>query len=894
MPAKKQKLGSRPGKAADISTSSRSVGLDELQWKPVSIPAMALSSDRKGKGSSSSLKARGKGKAADRDGLDEEQSDAFEGEWDPFADLDEGADDFMGLQEVTGVGIRFEGDDKMGKRIGFYQKAERPQESLQGTKKSKAPKVNRKQQNGATQEPIAAKDVDTPQHSSSSESGPDTDTVGNDVASQQQPKAEQIPVEMHESTALEPPSSSQSDLGGQSKEDAAIPQGIFSAFAAELGEDDDFDDAAEIHLADQHFDDRSLPHWPAEVLQNLHPLLKRALVALKFQQPTPVQSRTLPYTTSAVEHPTEHSYLRDVVALAQTGSGKTLAYALPILQKVLASRAPAQTDEDDSDVYTRPLQALVVLPTRELALQVYQVFRQLVTASLDGAATSESGSSAKPWVRVAPVVGGMSEERQWRLLRGRKSKQANGSEDAEIIVATVGRLWELCKSDDYLPSRLHDAQTLVLDEADRLLETGKYQELSSILSLLTSPSRQSMMFSATLDATLQVNLTKSRSKVAKMLKQAKGGSEALMAKLIEQVGFQDPEGAELIDLTQDAKVSESLKEGKVECLETEKDLYLYYLLLRYPGSFLVFLNSIDSVRRLQPLLSNLGINCFGLHGEMDQRARLRSLDGFKKSFSSGGGRNGKKPAPQQTSSASVLLATDVAARGLDIPLVSYVVHFHLPRSADTYIHRSGRTARAGQSGLSLLLLAPGEKGRWTSLRRNMGREGGPDLKDLPVTHGIVGRLKTRVRLAKELDEARHRNRKAKADDDWVKKLADEADIALDDDGDIDPDADYSVRPGSGAKSGKAAAAQQGAIRGLEKQLAHELSQDLVARGVKRKFITQGAGFGGATLGGDLLRDLVSGTGHGTFLGLPQTQANTDLEAAGAKGGAKKTKVAKKA
>lgn len=310
---------------------------------------------------------------------------------------------------------------------------------------------------------------------------------------------------------------------------------------------------------------------------------------------------------------------------------------------------------------------------------------------------------------------------------------------------------------------------------------------------------------------------------------------------------------------------------------TIQDLYLYYLLLRYPGSFLVFLNSIDSVRRLQPLLTNLGIQSFSLHGEMDQRARLRALDGFKKSFgpSSTSGKTNGKQLKAGASSTSVLLATDVAARGLDIPLVSYVVHFHLPRAADTYIHRSGRTARAGQTGLSLILLSPGEKTRWSSLRRNMGRGEEADLKDLPVTHGILGRLKTRLRLAKELDEARHRSRKEKADDDWVTKLAEEAEIALDDDDGIDPDADYAV---SGKKGKAARSAQQGAIRGLEQQLAHELAQDLVARGVKRKFITQGAGLGSSgALGSDLLRDLVSGHGHDTFLGLPKSQAISDLE-----------------
>ena len=161
---------------------------------------------------------------------------------------------------------------------------------------------------------------------------------------------------------------------------------------------------------------------------------------------------------------------------AQTGSGKTLAYALPILQKVLASRTSIYTQDE------RPLQALIVLPTRELALQVNEVFEKLVAASV------AKGDEKARWVRIAPVVGGMSEERQWRLLRGRSTASSTGNKDAEVIIATVGRLWELCRSDDYLPSRLASAETLVLDEADRLLETGKFQELASVLDLLQNPN----------------------------------------------------------------------------------------------------------------------------------------------------------------------------------------------------------------------------------------------------------------------------------------------------------------------------------------------------------------------------------------------------------------------
>lgn len=280
------------------------------------------------------------------------------------------------------------------------------------------------------------------------------------------------------------------------------------------------------------------------------------------------------------------------------------------------------------------------------------------------------------------------------------------------------------------------------------------------------------------------------------------------------------------------------------------------------------MNSIDSVRRLHPLLTNLGISSYPLHGEMDQRSRLRSLDNFKKAI------NTQKTA----ASSRVLLATDVAARGLDIPLVSHVVHFHLPRAADTYIHRSGRTARAGQPGLSLVLLGASEKTRWASLRKSLKREG--DLQDLEVMYGIMTRLKRRLALAKELDELRHRERKERADEDWVRKIAEEADIALDDE-DEDPDADHHVsKRNGGGGSGKSEKANGAAIKYLEAELREELKMDLLVRGVKRKFITQGGGLG---LGNEeALQGLIDGSGHQTFLGMVKSRAEEDLGSKAAK------------
>jgi ATP-dependent RNA helicase DDX24/MAK5 len=134
-----------------------------------------------------------------------------------------------------------------------------------------------------------------------------------------------------------------------------------------------------------------------------------------------------------------------------------------------------------------------------------------------------------------------------------------------------------------------------------------------------------------------------------------------------------------------------------------QDTYLYYFLLRYPGRSLVFLSSIDGIRRLTPLLGLLELETYPLHSQMEQKQRLNSLERFK------------------FTQNSILLATDIAARGLDIPSVDHVIHYQIPRSADAYVHRNGRTARAMRQGFSLIMCAPGERKVLRALLTNLGR-----------------------------------------------------------------------------------------------------------------------------------------------------------------------------
>ena len=139
-----------------------------------------------------------------------------------------------------------------------------------------------------------------------------------------------------------------------------------------------------------------------------------------------------------------------------------------------------------------------------------------------------------------------------------------------------------------------------------------------------------------------------------------------------------------------------------------QDVYLYYFLLRYPGRSLVFLSSIDGIRRLMPLMELLQLKAFPLHSQLEQRQRLKNLDRSVYIFPCHSHRSYRCFRFKSTPN-SILLATDIAARGLDIPAVDHVVHYQIPRSADVYVHRNGRTARAMRSGFSLLMVAPDER-----------------------------------------------------------------------------------------------------------------------------------------------------------------------------------------
>lgn len=170
--------------------------------------------------------------------------------------------------------------------------------------------------------------------------------------------------------------------------------------------------------------------------------------------------------------------------------------------------------------------------------------------------------------------------------------------------------------------------------------------------------------------------------------------------LIEAFGLTDPK---VVDISSSTGTAKTLTESRILSQTDQKDIYLYYFLQKHPGRTIVFCNSIECVKRLVSLLSYLNCNPYGLHGNMVQKQRLKNIDRFK------------------SNPLGLLVATDVAARGLDIPLVQHVIHYQVPRTTENYVHRSGRTARANNEGIAVLMMDPSEVKYYTKLYQDLGR-----------------------------------------------------------------------------------------------------------------------------------------------------------------------------
>ena len=564
-----------------------------------------------------------------------------------------------------------------------------------------------------------------------------------------------------------------------------------------------------------------------------------SLAKLGFTDPTPIQKTSIPEILNG----------HDVVGKASTGSGKTLAFGIPILEHFLSTINNQDQGHQVKDSHRqRPPLAMILSPTRELAHQLATHLTDLCSIP----------STASP--RVMTVTGGLSLQKQQRLLA-----------NADIIIGTPGRLWEIIRENNEVCKWLGKIKFLVVDEADRLLSEGHFKEVEEILESLDRPDRiieeaqennsgeeetsgdpqdraqrQTLVFSATFQKELQQKLTgKSKTSGGELL-----SKQESMDYLLKKLNFRE-EKPKFIDVNPVSQMASGLREGIVECAGLEKDLYLYAVLMHHPNTrTLIFTNSISSVRRLTPFLQNLNIPAHALHSQMPQKARLRSIERFSSTSSPG----------------SILVATDVAARGLDIPSVQLIIHYHVPRAADMYVHRSGRTARATKTGSSIILCAPEEvQGVRRLVAKVHARSTGTEtdktnrffMRTIDLDRRIVARLKPRVTLSKKISDSSLAKEKRGHEDNWLRTAAEDLGVEYDSE-------DFAAQEGSKKGRGSGRKKSENEARALSKSELGALKGEL--KGLLRQRVNVGVSESYLSAGGldvdELLRDGV----NGDFLG----------------------------
>ncbi|MBL8214875.1 MAG: DEAD/DEAH box helicase [Bryobacterales bacterium] len=370
---------------------------------------------------------------------------------------------------------------------------------------------------------------------------------------------------------------------------------------------------------------------------NLCPALRKNLDKNGFVKPTPVQAQAIPPLMED----------RDVVATAQTGTGKTLAFSIPLLEKLAA--LPRE----------KTVRVLILTPTRELAIQIDEAFRELAEGM---------------HIRTAVVVGGMREGNQLKDIK----------DGAEVVIATPGRL---C---DYLDRRLVDlskATTVVLDEADRMLDMGFLPSLRTIFDKVPL-KRQTMLFSATMEQSVAGLVASYVHNPVRIAVEAC----AQTASQIDLFGFEVAQGS------------------KFDLLE--------YLLKHQKGSFLVFVATKEGADRLTKFLERGKHKVASIHGDRTQAQRNESLQGFKDGL------------------YRVLVATDVAARGIHVDDIAHVVNYDLPQEPENFIHRVGRTGRAGSKGASWTFVTPFERLTVRKYERTHGFQ--MKFRELPPLPRAIG------------------------------------------------------------------------------------------------------------------------------------------------------------
>jgi ATP-dependent RNA helicase RhlE len=344
------------------------------------------------------------------------------------------------------------------------------------------------------------------------------------------------------------------------------------------------------------------------------PKLLDVLWKLKFKTPTPIQQKSIPIAMEG----------KDIIGVAQTGTGKTLAFGIPLIQRLAQVKG----------------RGLVVLPTRELALQADEVFREI--GKFIG-------------LRTAVLIGGASMQMQVRDIK----------RNPHVLVVTPGRLIDHL---DQKNLRLDDVRVLVLDEADRMLDMGFAPQIKKILQALPK-DRQTMLFSATMPSEI-VRIASTYMKLPVQVEIARPGT---MAEKVTQ---------ELFVVHKD-----------------DKTRLLDKILSEHRGSVLVFTRTKHGAKKVARSVRAMGHTADEIHSNRSLAQRRKALDGFKSGL------------------YRVLVATDIAARGIDVKNIELVINYDLPDQAEDYVHRIGRTGRAGESGHAISIATPDQRQEVMAIER---------------------------------------------------------------------------------------------------------------------------------------------------------------------------------
>ncbi len=344
--------------------------------------------------------------------------------------------------------------------------------------------------------------------------------------------------------------------------------------------------------------------------------LKNSLSKMNFVKPTPIQGMAIPVALEG----------RDILGTAQTGTGKTLAFSVPLINKLILDKNAL---------------ALVMCPTRELATQVMEAIKSIISDKIN--------------IKSALLIGGESMQKQLRQLSNR----------LRIIVGTPGRI------NDHLKRKslnLSATKYLVLDETDRMLDMGFTPQIEMVLKFVPK-HHQTLLFSATLPQNI---LRISERYLTKPERISTGTPSAPIAKIKQET-------------------LQVFKENKYD------ELIDQFLVRK--GSILVFVKTKRSADKMVKRLKEEGHSADAIHGDLRQSKRDRVINSFRKGLK------------------RILIATDVAARGLDIPLIQHVINYDLPQVPEDYVHRIGRTARAGSEGSALTFLTPDDRSMWNSINK---------------------------------------------------------------------------------------------------------------------------------------------------------------------------------